>query len=518
MTQSQHNNSPPQIALIIPAQQASDSSSFPTSEKGVSKWLLAAAGDEIDSRVSALITALKHSNRVRNTPAERLKILDVFVGELQQLLPDLRTRFAEANFPQSASAESAFSQTALLLLEISYGYKISLIDALKKRGTLTQKVRVHTIYRAIKAIGDCGLHHSLNYRQWPAKSWRDLNTLLLLAEHEKAHEISINNGSALQYPETIQGLYIGYTLLNACDTKHLQRHEISAVFSSLCNSAEKFRLTKTRNQSSAHQDYSVALNSANAPAPDRFSTYPDNAKLRYLALEPLMSLFSTGLQTKLPSGSLGHHQQRHLIQTWLKNSKRKSPRCIRNTIIFAQSGLENIAATLNAASSQRKYSDLFSTHWIMLNQSHEGIGLQAGSKDKHSTGIGELMAYGKVQSGQGVQPLCQAGVVRWLSSEKNKPARLGVETIADRVECVTLAARDSQPSDQDTRALIGINPNSTDNQVILMVTRKRVTSGESITLSVGASSYYHNCIVPLGDRVDHRGNFDCFKLGSIPFK
>ena len=518
MTQRQNNKSSPRIALIIPAQQVPDSGSFPTTKKAVSNWLLAAASGGIEARVAALITALQHSNRLQNTPTERLKILDIFIIELQQLLPDLRARFADTQLPFSESAENAFSQTALLLQEISYGYKISLVDALLKRGSLTQKVRVHTIYRAIKAIGDCGLHQSLGYRKWPHRSWRDLNTLMLLAEHEKAQEIPINTGSAQNYPESIQALYIGYMLLNASDTQHLQRHEISTLFTLLCSSAGKFRLTTHKNQNATNQDFSVALNSANAPAADRFCKYPDNAKIRYISLEPLMSLFSTGFSAQHRAGNLSHSQQRQLTHQWLHNSQRKIPRSIRNTNLFAQTGLDNIATTLSNASPHRKFSELFPDHWLLRNQSAGGIGLQAGSKDINGIDVGELMAYAAVQSGKGNKPWCQVGVIRWLSNEKQQPITLGIETIAERVECVTITPGNTQRGETSIDALLGIDPFATDTQLTLLVARHCVVAGESITLSVGASSCYRNCILSLGDRIDQTGNFDCFTLDTTPLK
>jgi len=96
--------------------------------------------------------------------------------------------------------------------------------------------------------------------------------------------------------------------------------------------------------------------------------------------------------------------------------------------------------------------------------------------------------------------------------------RFGVETLAERVECVTLTTRNPHPSEDNINALMGINPSATDSQLVLMVTRNRVEAGESITLSVGPSACYRNCIISLQDKIDQRGNFDYFKLDTTPLK
>lgn len=510
------HRSSPEIALIIPSQQKPSSHSFPTNYQAVADWLSAQTAKGIESGVAGLIKGLQHSNRLTNSPAERLKIMDLFAVEIQRTMPQLNTRYLGLYLPYSLSAQSAFEQTVTLLTELSYGYKIALVDVLLGRGTLTQKSRVQAIYQSMKAIAECGLRHSQSYTSWPDKSWRDINTLLLLAEHEGALDFPVATTSAnKKNPATIHRLYAILATFAVSRPEQFKPHQMDALFTELNSNIDTFQLLAEKPQGDATTIYSVALNSAYPPAADRFSQYAQSHKIRYFTIKPIYAQTSSSSSEQNESTNLTHTHFNKLNQTWLQASPRQNARAVRHAPFYTQRGLKNIAASLNALPKSKPFDNGFSTAWTLVNESATGVGLQSTKNGNCSTCVGDLIAW-QLERPQFQDNHCEVGIVRWLRCDSTNTLRIGLETIGQSVRTASIGKAANPPSQVDSQfnALLCKDATTKDEAALLLLPANKFRLGEIVQISIGTSKRIS--LIKLAEKLDQSGNVDCFTISDVP--
>lgn len=508
------HQSSPEIALIIPSQQKPSSHSFPTGVRAVSSWISAQTGSGFETGVAGLIKGLQHSNRLKNSPLERLKIMDLFAVEIQRTMPHLNTRYLDMDHPYSLSAQTAFEQATTLLTELSFGYKIALVDVLLGRGKLNQKSRVVAIYQSMRAIAECGLRHSQSYTSWPDRSWRDINTLMLLAEHENALDFPVveanTDNNKTKNPNTIHRLYTTLATFAVSRTEQFKPHEMDGLYSALSNNANTTRLLTEKPHNRETALYSVALNSANPPAPNRFSQYAKHHNIRYFSIVPIytQSVNNASIDQEA-TASLTRSQFNKLNHIWAQSSPRQNARAIRHAPFYTQQGLKDIVATINANADENTFDNPFTTTWTIINESVTGIGLNAVDNDNCSTCVGDLIAW---QAGgkQHKDNTYKVGIVRWLRCDTVEGLNIGVETIGQSVRTASIGRVVNQPSRYDSPidALLCKEAIASNETALLLLPVNRFRLGETVKISIGKSG--SDSQLKLIEKIDHNGNFDCF--------
>lgn len=503
--QRRRSRSSPGIALIIPSQQAPASHSFPTNYEGVCDWWAKSSGG-LETKVTSLIKALHHSNRLTNSPGERLKIMDFFAVELQRVLPQLNTRFIGMDQPYSTSAHSAFRQVSTLLTELSFGYKAALVDVLLRKGDLPQKARVHTIWSAMHAMGHCGLRHSQSYQPWPEKWWRDINTLLLLAEHENAldYPVGLNADHKQTSGTTVQALYSALAVFSASRCEQLRPAEMDGLFSAVSNSTLHGHLLSEKPHDKTATLYSVALNAALPPAPHRFNQFQPHHHVRYFLIPSVTS--GTATNTPGPVDSLDKTDFKQLERIWSGTLPRQQARSICHSTIATQRHVKNIVVSLESL-ARESTSTSFPDSWTMTNESEGGIGLLGN--DAIGANVGDLMAW-QADSPNRQDVTCKVGIVRWLKFSNKEQPRIGLEKIAISVHSATVAKTTlSSDSDDSVDALLGKHRLNT-KETLLFLPPGTFTAGESISVSIG--NINRKSLMKLNAKLDLNGNFDCFAI------
>lgn len=508
------------VALIIPSQQIPAKASFPTTYSGVSRWLTAQADSHSETPVATLLKALQHSNRLQTSPAERLRITDLFRTSLQRKLPHLNTQYIGMDLPYEATGQFAFEQVSTVLQELSYGYKIALADVLSGNGRLTRKYRIYAIFRAMMATGECGLRHSQSYCQWPDKSWRDLNSLMLLADSDNAADeiINVDGKEKQSKPKTIQQLYKSLAAFYVSKTGHLQALQMDSLFAALCRHSDSIALNSEK---AAHSTalFSVALNSDHPPAADIFCRYADDKKVRFLSLQNLSDTLLVSDSIEQNQSALSKQQITKLSEIWTNRTKRNSARSVRHKPFSTEIGIKEIACSLKACSGANPVwqNNQFQTDWTLVNQSENGIGLRSQPGIDYRVSVGEIIAYTPEHLTTNTA-ICHIGIIRWIHNHGARGLQIGAETISRAVQAATVdkVVKGVEFTAPKIDALLYTDHSQTPDQLILLLPRQQFKLGETINLHTHNSDYTTQ--MKLAEKREYSGYFECFTLKSVTRK
>lgn len=560
--QAGSGNSAP-ISLLVPTQRAPAASSFPTRPDAVVEWFNALPATRSAATVHHLTRALQHSNRLHNTPSQRLLATHLFAARVQQALPLLDARYLTMDLPLSQDGQQAFDQATLLLQELSFSYKIILLDFLQRRGKLTRKQRVPVIYQAIRCIGECMLRHAQLYRDWPEKSWRDLNTLFILAERDQGLDVGIPEPATSTAPvqqtllkttaagttDTIRQRYSQLCAFAICNTGQLTAGQIDQLYRSLALHSPRYKLTSERPVGSADNLYSMTLNNANPPSSHQFSLHDDSQDLRYFSTE---SLVNTDLLTNPETASSGERllnlERQALL--WKNATTRNSARSIRHTTLYAETGIKEIYSSISLTQTDSGpttlgYSNSADTEstapacqpmnsaewlsyqpatelgsvWTMKNHSQSGMCLLWTGQGSCRLMIGGLLGHCMMHKPSG-QLRWLVGIVRWIAQGK-EGLSCGVEFISSDATAVTLQTiihKLPQPAqggihqiDNPSAEGLVLKNNDSDRRLLLLATDKPYKIGQTLRLQENGTT----SVTRLAQKINYSKGVQCFALQEL---
>ncbi|OED39133.1 hypothetical protein AB833_16470 [Chromatiales bacterium (ex Bugula neritina AB1)] len=550
--------SAPPIALLVPGQQAPTDQSFPTAVEAVAQWLDAQPAPSGIAGVHNLTRALQHSNRLENSPQQRLKIVQLFAERAHTAMPYLNSRYLGLDLPLRAEEQQAFNQSIQLLQELSYSYKIILLDVLQRRGQLTRKQRLPVIYQAMKYIGQSLLRSAQIYQNWPNRSWRDLNTLYILAERDQILDAKIADGSitadiqqstlqksSISTARSIRQLHSQLCAFSVCNTNQLTTTQIEQLYKTLAEHSPRYEISQTKPDCSTGSIYSVALNSANPPACHRFSLHTESGDLRYFSTEPLRDLDLLSNPLTPDSGNRMLNRERQTL-LWKDAAARHTARSIRHRSINAETGFKEVFASvcltgnksgsppLPAANSPDVSDECideidwfafnptsnFGSEWTLLNQSNHGMGLRWSGQGNVKVAVGDLLAY-CMQHRRSGQVRWLTGVIRWMQLQ-NDNLTCGIEIIANNAEAVRLQKIMHQPAETKNNSIHQLDGpraeglilhgcQNSQNQKLLMVAGQTCKIGETLSLQ----DNHKLSTVKLIRKINYSSTVQCFALQEI---
>lgn len=509
-------NATPPIALIVPSQQPPTKQSFPTSYGAVANWLAKQSTAGQQTQIIGLTRALQHSNRLQNDAAERLKITALFATQVNAVKPMLNRQYIGADLPYTSDAQNAFESAATLLQELSYGYKIVLIDVLLRRSNLHRLDRIHALYFAMQSMAECGLRYSQSYLPWPEKYWRDINTLYWFAEKENAIDETVGpaTGKDNLFPATIRTLYATIAMFHLSNNDHLPANLMEQLLARLSQQTHLLPVDHQAPEAVNSSLYSVAINSANPPAEHRYCNYATEDQIRYLQLQPICdSLLNMPAEQSSDDHTLSRTQLQKILFIWSKKTKRRSARAISNVPVTVETGLKDIYALYQQQSSRQPITG--QTQWTLINRSDNGFCLRGSTRDNHRLQIGQLITSNIPETGLEFRYL-HTGIIRWIKNNQQDDLQIGVELVGTNVqpvlgEKVTQSSRSYEPRFEALTCEIGTEGFST---TLLLLPAGQYRLGDVLKVYPSAQSDICSRF-KLSETISLDGRFDCFRINAV---
>jgi hypothetical protein len=503
-----HNATQP-IALVIPNQKPPTGKSFPTSFNEVAGWLASHTSETYEDQLIGLSRALRHTNRLTNTATERLKINALFKTQIDAVLPSLKQQFVDVELPYDRESAEAFENAATLLQELAYGYKIALVDTLKRRSGLHRLDRIQSMYSAMRYLGELGLRYSQSHQPWPAKCWRDINTLYWLAEKDNAIDEIVrgNSNDPNPFPLSIGGLYCTIATFYLSDHQQLNATDFEQLLGILSEVLHKASLQQSVENSADSMSHSVALNSAGSPMPHRFCNYNSEDQIRYLDLATVAkTLIENTTHSKT---ALSRLQIQKITHLWGGQRARRVARTIGEQKAYIQTGLNNCHAFLQQAGPHHAPAN---SSWQLINRSAHGLSLCCKKTNISNLRVGTLITCRLHDTNNSC---FYTGITRWIKIGNNRETRIGIEMIGGNMNPVICQKRAVSETAWEPRleALMS-ETDIADAEHTLIIPANRYRLGETVNIcqpSAAAVALPYR----LAEHLDYDASFDCFRATAV---
>lgn len=404
----------------------------------------------------ALHEEIEILNRQRVAADSRYKALELYRDKLTELSGTLAATYCGTSLPLTKAARASAAAAESLWLELSYGYKLVLIEHLSQLFTLAHKGTIPIIHRALDALLQLSMVYYQTYFDIPETVWRDIHQLYFHAAQQSIHQLPIiNDGKA----SSIELLYKQILLLALSDPRHMSAQDLQLVADYSAQHAQHAQLRGLGKPENSAGIFIVDLSSAKAPTPYAKAAKAANAdtdilfvtiELVRLIHQQLQQLLQDGKQPQqlnLPAIAANPRYQdmlSYLIRHWGISPRRSYRRSHKTSIYQLGIGLDAIHAMLEQErqteheTKTAAESNAAISNWQVINISAEGTALRKFPTVTAQVDIGDLLAV----RGKGERRWSIAAL-RWATNRDHEQLEIGTQLLAPQAQPVSISAVNS---------------------------------------------------------------------------
>jgi hypothetical protein len=403
-------------------------------------------------------------NRQKVAADARFKVLEIYQPALLNLKETLAIQYSNESSPLSKHAKEFAAAAESLLLELSYGYKLALIDQHNKLISLgSNKSKAIIVQRAIEALNQLSMVYYQTYFSIPASVWSDLHQLYFYAVQHSLQDINLSPDNSEQ-TSTISLTYKQALLLSVTYPQHLATSDIRFVAEYIKQYAHLAQLLDLGLLTNPAGVFLVHLDSKEPPVPYIKNARQTNASSDILLvtvelarlLNDQIQMLQTGNSAALSDLPESPTDLRHLdlltylIRHWGVSPKRTFNREHRVDGIELGVGLNVIRQLINHEnqSSSKLIQETspraddktsavqtspLTSYWQVLNISAGGLALRKLPGSVSAIRIGELFA-----TKLGETSHWSIGVLRWVNNNDKQQLDIGAELIAPEAQSVRI--------------------------------------------------------------------------------
>ena len=222
-----------------------------TRPKHVQAWLRTlpyANTAELARRLSGALLAL---NRTVVPAQDRFEIMEMYIAPTAAVVAALQPQLNRIALPLTAQKKQLADFLSQIDMEMAYGYKSALRDALVGRQRLRSEAQTIAIERSVRYLNQVLLRAYQIYRPYPPNIWRELHALYEFAERSGVHHERIPPAHQEEGYTTVSRRYKQALLLGLCGPYQLPPNECRQVDQFLSVWADKavivndFQVTNT---------------------------------------------------------------------------------------------------------------------------------------------------------------------------------------------------------------------------------------------------------------------------------
>jgi hypothetical protein len=233
------------------------------------EWLKIQPVTDLKSTAPLLLGLLQKYNRRLMPPEVRLETLTLLEPTIKEVLKLLREKFHYKPLPLSEKAQGQTNMCLQFIDELSYGYKIIVIELLTEDSNkeFDTKQLAHALYSAIDHLGQLLLENYSLYRPLPQGLWGELHRLYTLSEKNEVHNQVLSSNEDKPNPlATIQNAYLRLALLALAQPNHLMPGQVITIYEYLEKWTAGCRLIKKTDTVAGAGDIVIDLADERPPA------------------------------------------------------------------------------------------------------------------------------------------------------------------------------------------------------------------------------------------------------------
>ena len=509
----------PSLNLSIPAERET-TSSIELNESLLRHWLDRLPKNNLPQLIEIYRDALQRFNSNQVPLKDRLLLLDMYRGPLNQLLFTLTPAVLRRQFRDSQQRRQIIEDLGELMNQLTVGYKMVIVEAGQVKANLERNPLGHmAIYRTCEQLSYLALHSYKFYRSVPARVFRECHQLYLLCQVAGVADKPPFVTSQYQASDSVARRYAQIMLLSISNPFGLQSGEVLMVYKLLRGLADYAEIaTLTADGSPVAGQFYINCLSDRTPLPSilpsmegaqRPPTLMLNTKPVLIAVDNLLQRKDHGLD----------EQQLQLIKQlapFLNTSyQRKQPR-----VEFAGSKQAYLAVGLPAVhQAQQQRQQLSEIHvagisgpWEILNKNDFGYLLSRYRPDaSHDLQVGDFVSIMEV-SGPDNKAVARLALIRWLRSDEQDLCKVGVALMEGEPLAVQYAV-DGNPDVLQPGLLIPESPRL--HQAATLVTAHGVfQNGRSLTVKTAKKRFSFNIIAD--QLLTQNADFERFSFKDAP--
>jgi len=414
----------------------------------------------LQDTATVLFEEIEILNRQKVSTEDRMRALEAYRPAVIDLCTQLADHYCTSPLPLPEKAKMHAFLAESLWLELSYGYKLALIDNQKKFFNIkSEKSTALTVQRAMDALRELAMVYHQTYFSLPGSLWSDLNQLYLYAAQQSLHEIDVSADN--EPASTISLTYKKALLMALADPQRLANKDIKRVADYIHRYASHARLQGLSLIDNPTGIFFIALHSSNPPVAftrntkegnakqDIFLVTIDLARLLHKHIQQLKSLPMTGLED-LPEDAQDPRYLdllTYLIKHWSEPPKRIFDRTRKNDSVeigvgitaahyFYQDKKKKPPATTapdNPPTDNLLVDNINSSRWVVLNLSAGGIALRKPPSIKENLRVGSLLCMRDSNAKH-----WSIGVVRWAANNEIHQIDIGTQLIAPVAKAIAI--------------------------------------------------------------------------------
>lgn len=405
-----------------------------------------------------LLEEMEILNRQKVSASARIKALESYRPSLMDLTLALSKHYANATLPLSQKAKDCAGLSERLWLELSYGYKLALIDQQHKLFNLDGgKAIALAIQRAIDAMDQLAIVYYHTYVEIPKSLWQDINQLFFYAMQQ-----SLENTNVADPEKNLESASLSFRrvmLMALSQPRHLAANEIDLVAEYIWQYAHLSMLLPLGPVENAAGYFIVNLDSSELPMPYVQNKAPidisNHILLCTVELLKITHKHAKALDTNEPNKKQGlpesaadpHYLDilKDLLRYWGVPYKRVYSRSQKSGGVELGIGVAAAHYFINGETPYQSPSDnslhtpelstanYRTSRWQFINISAGGMGLRKFPNAEANIRVGDL-----VSLKNSADPGWSIGVLRWASN-KDKQLDIGTQLIAP--EAIPIGAR-----------------------------------------------------------------------------
>lgn len=447
------------LILTVPALEEQPLITAETRPQKISQFISSLPASNSLEAAHAVLDEMQILNRQKVAADVRVKALEIYRLAVADIANVLTGHYSNTALPLPQSAQDHAAAAEALWLELSYGYKLALIDQQNKLFSLgSNRSTALALQRAIEALGKLAMVYYQTYFVPPASLWSDLHQLYLSAVQQSLQDIEIELDSNSKKTTSITFTYKQILLMALADPQHLAPQDIQLVADYIAQHAQHTQLQDLGALENPAGIFLIRLDSDKPPIP-----YVKNAEeidsssdilfitmdLARLVHKHLLML-QAGERPKnsgLPSNASDPRYEdvlTYLIKHWGASPKRIFNRSRKADQIDLGIGFAAVHYFINGAKHYVQpppadgsgdlpaekitgagLQNFKPTRWQVLNISAGGMALRKLPNVENNIRVGELLSIKTAITAQWA-----VGVLRWASHDDKQQLTVGAQLIA----------------------------------------------------------------------------------------
>ncbi len=423
----------PSLNLSIPAKR-NGTSSIELNESLLRHWLDKLPKNNLPKLVEIYHDALERFNTNQVPLKERLLLLDMYRGPLNQLLFTLTPAELRRQIRDSQQRRQIIDDIGELMNQLAIGYKMVILEAGQVKANLDRNPLGHmAIYRACEQLSYLALHNYKFYRSVPAKLFRECHQLYLLCDVAGVADTPPFVTNQYQASDSLARRYAQLMLLSISNPYGLQSGDVLTVYKLLRGLAaySEIVLLPEDGQPVAGQFYINCL-SDRTPLPSILPSLDQDRRPPTLMLNTkpvLMAVDNLFQQTEHGLTEQQLQLVRQLAPFLNTSYQRKQVR-----VDFTGSKQAYFAVGLPAVHQALLQRDQLSeTHiagisgpWEILNKNDFGYLLSRYQPDvSHDLQVGDFVGIMEIADAEH-KAVARLAVIRWVRSDDQGLCKVGV--------------------------------------------------------------------------------------------